>query len=85
MRILFMGTPDFAEASLEALYLSGQDICAVFTQPDKPKNRGMKMEFSPVKKLALSHGTLVHQPVSMRDDSVYEEIKACLLYTSRCV
>jgi methionyl-tRNA formyltransferase len=67
MRILFMGTPDFAERSLSELYDRGYEICGVFTQPDKPKNRGMKLEESPVKKLALSHGTPVFQPVKMRD------------------
>ena len=49
MRILFMGTPDFAVASLKRLVEDGHDVCGVFTQPDKPKNRGMKMTFSPVK------------------------------------
>ena len=43
MRILFMGTPDFAVASLKRLVADGHDICGVFTQPDKPKNRGMKL------------------------------------------
>ncbi len=76
MKILFMGTPDFAEASLEYLYNANCDVCGVYTQPDKPKNRGMKLEQSPVKKLALLHDTPVYQPTSMKDDSVYEEIKA---------
>ena len=49
MRILFMGTPEFAVASLKRLVEDGHDVCGVFTQPDKPKNRGMKMTFSPVK------------------------------------
>ena len=49
MRILFMGTPDFAVASLSALLEAGHDICGVFTQPDKPKNRRMKLQASPVK------------------------------------
>ena len=49
MRILFMGTPDFAVASLQALVEAGHEICGVFTQPDRPKNRGHKMAFSPVK------------------------------------
>ena len=56
MRILFMGTPDFAVASLKRLVEDGHDVCGVFTQPDKPKNRGHKMAFSPVKEYALSHG-----------------------------
>ena len=49
MRILFMGTPDFAVASLRRLVEDGHEICGVFTQPDKPKNRGHKLAFSPVK------------------------------------
>ena len=49
MRILFMGTPDFAVASLRRLVEDGHEICGVFTQPDKPKNRGHKLTFSPVK------------------------------------
>lgn len=67
MRILFMGTPDFAARALQDLYDYNYDICGVFTQPDKPKNRGMKLEESPVKKLAVAHGTPVYQPVKLRD------------------
>ena len=53
MRILFMGTPDFAVASLKALIEAGHEICGVFTQPDRPKNRGHKMVAPPVKEYAL--------------------------------
>ncbi len=67
MRILFMGTPDFAVASLKRLVEDGHDVCGVFTQPDKPKNRGMKMTFSPVKEYALSQNLTVYQPLKMRD------------------
>lgn len=67
MRILFMGTPDFAVASLSALLEAGHDICGVFTQPDKPKNRGMKLQASPVKEFALAHDIPVFQPLKMRD------------------
>lgn len=67
MRILFMGTPDFAVASLAALLEQGHEVCGVFTQPDKPKNRGMKLQASPVKEFALSHEIPVFQPVKMRD------------------
>ena len=67
MRILFMGTPDFAVASLKRLVEDGHDVCGVFTQPDKPKNRGMKMMFSPVKEYALSQNLTVYQPLKMRD------------------
>lgn len=67
MRILFMGTPDFAVASLKRLVEDGHDVCGVFTQPDKPKNRGHKMAFSPVKEYALTVDIPVYQPVKMRD------------------
>ena len=67
MRILFMGTPDFAVASLKRLVKDGHEICGVFTQPDKPKNRGHKLAFSPVKEYALSQGLAVYQPLKMRD------------------
>ena len=67
MRILFMGTPDFAVASLKRLVADGHEICGVFTQPDKPKNRGHKMAFSPVKEYALSQNINVYQPLKMRD------------------
>ena len=67
MRILFMGTPDFAVASLKRLVEDGHEICGVFTQPDKPKNRGHKMQFPPVKEYALSQGLTVYQPLKMRD------------------
>ena len=67
MRILFMGTPDFAVASLKRLVEDGHDVCGVFTQPDKPKNRGHKMAFSPVKEYALTVGIPVYQPVKLRD------------------
>jgi methionyl-tRNA formyltransferase len=62
MRIVFMGTPEFARKSLERLYKNGCDIVGVFTQADKPRNRGMKLSYSPVKELALEFGTPVYQP-----------------------
>ena len=67
MRILFMGTPEFAVASLKALVEAGHEICGVFTQPDKPKNRGHKLAFSPVKEYALSQNLPVYQPLKLRD------------------
>ena len=67
MRILFMGTPEFAVASLKRLVEDGHDICGVFTQPDKPKNRGHKLMFSPVKEYALAQNLEVYQPLKMRD------------------
>ena len=64
-----MGTPDFAVASLEALYNNGYEVSAVFTQPDKPKGRGYKLAPPPVKVLALEHGTPVYQPQSLKKDA----------------
>ena len=62
-----MGTPDFAVPSLKALVEAGHELCGVFTQPDKPKNRGMKLQQSPVKQYALEAGLAVYQPARMRD------------------
>ena len=67
MRILFMGTPDFAVASLAALLEADHEVCGVFTQPDKPKNRGMKLQASPVKEYAIAHDIPVFQPLKMKD------------------
>ena len=75
MRILFMGTPDFASESLKRLYKDGHDICGVFAQPDKPKGRGMKVAMCPVKEIALEHGTEVYQPVKLRDGTAREIIE----------
>lgn len=76
MRIVFMGTPDFAAASLQKLLAEKFNVVGVFTQPDKPKGRGMEMCFSPVKELALAHDLPVYQPEKMRDGTAYEQIKA---------
>lgn len=76
MRIVFMGTPDFAVASLKRLIEDGHQILAVYTQPDKPKNRGMKLIPTPVKALALEHDLPVYQPLSVRDEAVLAEIRA---------
>ena len=67
MRILFMGTPDFAVASLKRLVEDGHEICGVITQPDKPKNRGHKMQSTPVKEYALTQKLDVYQPLKARD------------------
>ena len=76
MRIVFMGTPDFASASLKKLIDERFDIVGVFTQPDKPKGRGMELCASPVKELALENGLPVFQPVKMRDGTALAQIKA---------
>ena len=75
MRIVFMGTPDFAAASLQRLIDEKFDIAGVFTQPDKPKGRGMELAYSPVKELALANGLPVYQPAKMRDGTALEIIK----------
>ena len=75
MRILFMGTPEFAVASLKRLVEDGHQVCGVFTQPDKPKNRGHKMAFSPVKEYALTVGIPVYQPLKMRDGEALDIVR----------
>lgn len=67
MNIVFMGTPDFAVPCLKALIESGENVQAVFTQPDKPKGRGYKLTPPPVKELALKHNIPVYQPVSLKN------------------
>ena len=76
MRIVFMGTPDFAAASLQKLIDEKYDIAAVFTQPDKPRNRGMSLSFSPVKELALQNGLDVYQPTKLREGSFTELLRS---------
>ena len=76
MKIVYMGTPEIAKVCLEKLYTAGFDIAAVYTKPDTPKNRGMKMMASEVKRYAESVGLPVIQPVSFRDDAVVEELRA---------
>lgn len=79
MRIVFMGTPDFAAASLKKLIDKKYDIAAVFTQPDKPRDRGMKLSYSPVKELALENNIPVYQPTKLRDGTATELIKSLRL------
>lgn len=74
MRIVFMGTPDFAAASLQRLLDDKCNVVGVFTQPDKPGSR-MQMTFSPVKTLASEHGIPVFQPTKMRDGTALAQIK----------
>lgn len=75
MRVVFMGTPDFAAASLSELLEQGFDVVGVFTQPDKPKGRGMETGFSPVKEIAVEHDIPVFQPVKMRDGTALKQIE----------
>src|ERR1044072_2932594 len=76
LRIIYMGTPEFAVASLEALVNAGCNIVAVVTAPDKPAGRGMKMTESAVKKYAVEKGLTVFQPVKLKDPQFIEELKA---------
>ncbi len=76
MRIVFMGTPDFARASLSALIEDGQEIVGVFTQPDRPRGRGMEMSYSPVKALSLEHGIPVFQPETFRDGTACDQLRS---------
>lgn len=76
LRIVFMGTPEFAVASLDALVNAGYNIVAVVTAPDKPAGRGMKVTESAVKKYALKKGLNILQPVKLKDPSFLQELQA---------
>lgn len=76
MKIIFMGTPDFAAASLEALIASRHEIQAVVTQPDKPKGRKGELTPSPVKVVAEEKGIKVYQPLKVRDEEFVETLRA---------
>lgn len=75
LRIVFMGTPDIAATCLQRLCREPMDIIGVYTKPDMPKNRGMKLTMSEVKQVARAEGIPVYQPGSFRDDWVYEELQ----------
>ena len=75
MRIVFMGTPDFAVESLSAIYNAGHEILGVVTNPDKPKGRGMKTIASPVKEFAVEHNLKVYQPIKIKkNEEFYNEM-----------
>ncbi len=76
LNILFMGTPDFAKESLEAIYNAGHNILGVVTNPDKPKGRGMKLVASPVKEFAMEKRIPIYQPLKVRNNQEFiDEIK----------
>lgn len=75
MRVIFMGTPDFSVGTLEALIRAGHQVVLAVTQPDKPKGRGGKMQFPPVKETALEHGIPVFQPRKVREPENIEELR----------
>lgn len=76
MRVVFMGTPDIAATCLKKVIEDGFQIVGVYTQPDRPKGRGMKMVCSPVKELALVHDIPVFQPETFKDDGAVEQLRA---------
>lgn len=76
MKLVFMGTPDIARTCLEKIYEAGHQIVGVYTKPDTPKNRGMKLSMSSVKEYALSVGLPVFQPQSFREESAVEELRS---------
>lgn len=76
MKIIYMGTPDFAVEPLRRLVEAGKNIVAVVTMPDKPAGRGHKIQFSPVKEYALSVGLPILQPVNLKDPEFIEELRS---------
>lgn len=76
MKLVFMGTPEIARTCLEQICAAGHQVAGVYTKPDTPKNRGMKLAMSAVKEYALSVGLPVYQPQNFRDDAVIEELRS---------
>ena len=75
MRVVFMGTPDIAATCLKKILADGFEVVGVYTQPDRPKGRGMKMVFSPVKEVAIANNLPVFQPENFREDETVEQLK----------
>ena len=75
MRVVFMGTPDIAATCLAKILADGFDVVGVYTQPDRPKGRGMKLVASPVKELALSHNIPVFQPENFREEETVQQLR----------
>ena len=75
MKFIFMGTPDFSVGTLEALIEAGHEVALVVTQPDKPKGRGGKMQYTPVKEVAVAHNIPVYQPKRIREPECIEELR----------
>ena len=76
MRVVFMGTPDIAATCLRQILKDGFEVVGVYTQPDRPKGRGMKLVASPVKEVALASGIPVFQPENFRDPETVEQLRA---------
>jgi methionyl-tRNA formyltransferase len=75
IRTIFMGTPEFSLSTMQGLIDFGVNLCAVYTQPDRPKGRGKKLAPPPVKELALKYAVPVYQPLKLRDPAVVEELR----------
>ena len=75
MKIVFMGTPDIAATCLKQLLADGFDVAGVYTQPDRPKGRGMKLVYSPVKEVALEHDIPVFQPENFREEATVQQLR----------
>ena len=75
MKVIFMGTPDFSVGTLEALIEAGHEVALGVTQPDKPKGRGGKMQYTPVKEVAVAHNIPVYQPKRIREPECIEELR----------
>lgn len=75
MRVVFMGTPDIAATCLKTILAAGIDVTAVYTKPDTPQNRGMRLTMSDVKKVAVAAGIPVYQPTTFKDEAVVEELR----------
>ena len=76
MRVVFMGTPDIAATCLKNILANDTQVVAVYTQPDRPKGRGMKMVYSPVKEIALENNIPVFQPLNFREEETVQQLKA---------
>ena len=76
MRVVFMGTPDIAATCLKKIIADGFEIVGVYTQPDRPKGRGMKMVYSPVKEVAIANNLPVFQPENFREEETVEQLRA---------
>ena len=76
MRVVFMGTPDIAAACLKKVIIYGFKVVGVYTQPDRPKNRGMKLSVSPVKEVALANGLPVFQPENFREEDAVAQLRS---------
>ena len=77
MRVIFMGTPDFAVGTLQAIYEAGHEVCLVVTQPDKPKGRDQAKQYTTVKEYAVEKGIEVFQPVKIKEAEAVEKLRSC--------